>query len=201
MCIRFSTYTVYWHALKHIIMNKSYIYLLISIGTFIIGYVFLKTAYLKTQEVPFLNEIILFVLGTIVTIAITSALLNKQSEVELEKEQRVKIFDLKSSLYFDLINFIEGVIHKKEITAEDLVRLEFLTHKISVIANIEVLKEYASFVRIVKKVSQDTDITKMESKELSLQLNKLCAKIRYDLIIKEKNTAVDLKNLIEDQNN
>ncbi len=83
-------------------MNKSLQYLLISIATFIFGYIFLKTAYFSSQESPFTKEIVLIVLGTIVTIAITSALLNKQSEVELEKEQRVKIFDSKSDLYFDL---------------------------------------------------------------------------------------------------
>ena len=177
-------------------MNKSLQHLVIAIITFVAGYVFLKTAYLSSQNTPFINEIILIILGTIVTIAITSALLNKQSEIELEKEQRVKIFDIKSSLYFELINFIENIILKKKITEKDLINLEFLTHKISVIANNEVLKEYAAFVKIVKKVSRDTDVSKIESKELSLQLNILCTKIRYDLIIKEKNTNVDLTNLM-----
>lgn len=180
-------------------MSKSQQYLLISVITFITGYLFLKTAFFSSQENPFANEIVLIVLGTIATIAITSALLNKQSEVEIEKEQRVKIFDIKSSLYFELINFIEDIILKSKINEKDLIHLEFLTHKISVIANNEVLKEYATFVKIVKKVSKDTNVTKLESKELSVQLNKLCAKIRYDLILKEKNTEVDLKSLIEEK--
>ncbi len=178
-------------------MNKSKQYLLISLFTFIAGYLFLKSAFYSSQDNLFVNEIVLIVLGTLVTIAITSALLNKQSEVELEKEQRVKIFDIKSSLYFELINFIEGVILKSKITEEDLIRLEFLTHKISIIANNEVLKEYATFVKIVKKVSIDVNVTKLESNELSVQLNKLCAKIRYDLIIKEKDTELDYNSLIE----
>ena len=181
-------------------MNKSSKYLLISILTFIFGYVFLKTAYLNTQENPFINEIVLIVLGTIATIAITAALLNKQSEIELEKEQRVKIFDLKSSLYFELIGFIENIILKSEITENDLVHLEFITHKISIIANIEVLKEYAEFVDTFKKASKDKNVSKLESDELSTKLNKLCKKIRYDLIIKEHNIDFDLQKLIKNKN-
>jgi len=177
-------------------MNKSLQYLTVSIITFISGYFFLKSAYYKSIETPFVNEIVLISLGTIVTIAITSALLNKQSEVELEKEQRVKIFELKSSLYFELINFIEGVILKSNISSEDMVHLEFLTHKISVIANPEVLEEYVSFVKVMEKVSIDSNVSKLESNEVSMQLNKLCSKIRYDLIIKEDDKDIDLRKLM-----
>ena len=181
-------------------MNNSIKYLIVSIITFIIGYIFLRTAYLSSTNIPFLNEIILIILGTIVTIAITSALINKQSEIELEKEQRVKIFDIKSSLYFELINFIKEIIVHSEITEKDLIHLEFLTHKISVIANLEVLKEYAHFVATVKKISIDKEVTSLESKELSAQLNKLCLKIRYDLIIKEDNSEEDIQKIIRNTN-
>lgn len=181
-------------------MNKSIKYLILSSFTFIIGYLFLKTAYFSSQENPFANEIVLIVLGTIVTIVITSALLNKQSEVELEKEQRVKIFDIKSSLYFELINFIEKIILKRIISEKDLINLEFLTHKISVIASSEVLREYSNFVTLIKKVSSDTNISKLESDEISAQLNILCAKIRNDLIIEEKKSAFDIKTLHKNKN-
>jgi len=176
-------------------MNKSLKYLIISTITFTFGYFFLRTAYYSSQENPFANEIILIILGTIATIAITAALLNKQSEVELEKEQNVKLFDIKSSLYFELIDFIEEIIVHRKISKKDLIRLDFLTHKISVIANKEVLKEYANFIMLLKKVSSDIDVTRSESIELSIQLNQLCSKIRYDLINKEKHVS-DLKNLI-----
>jgi len=177
--------------------NKSIFYLLISILTFVTGYVFLKLAYYDSSETPFTQEIVLIVLGTIATIAITAALLNKQSEVELEKEQRVKIFDIKSDLYFELINFIEELIRKGEIDKKDMVTLEFLTHKISVIANPEVLKEYSNFVQIVKQTSADTKITTLESDQMSEQLAKLCGKIRYDLINKEKNSEIDVQKIID----
>ncbi len=164
-------------------MKKSILYLLISFLTFIVGYLFLKTSYLASMETPFTQEIILVVLGTIATMAITAALLNKQSEVEIEKEQRVKIFDLKTDLYFQLINSIEKIITAKKISEKDLIILEFLTHKISTLASISVLNEYTKFLSILKKISQDGSVSEEESQNLSRQLAKLCGKIRAELNI------------------
>jgi hypothetical protein len=179
-------------------MKNSTRYLIIALVTFLTGYLFLRLAYYDTGGMPFVQEIILIVLGTIVTMAITAALLNKQSEVELEKEQRVKIFDMKSDLYLNLINFIEKIILKREIGPDDLVSLEFLTHKISIIASKDVLYEYSKFLDIVKKVSRESEITPIESDELSLSLARLCSKIRYDLITGEEEARQAVEDLIED---
>ncbi len=177
-------------------MKNSNLYLIISIITFIVGYIFLKFAYTAVSDYPFVQEIVLVVLGTIVTIAITAALLNKQSEVEMEKEQRVKIFDLKSNLYFELIDFLEKVISKEEINTSDLISLEFLTHKIYTLANMEVLKEYTNFLKTIKESAKDKKINPLESEEIAAALTKLCTKIRYDLISKEDN-HIEIKKLIE----
>jgi len=178
-------------------MNKSSKYLLISLTTFIVGYLFLRFAYSSTYNIPFVQEIVLVVLGTIATIAITAALLSKQSEIEIEKEQRVKIFNLKSNLYFELIGFIEKIILKGKIEKPDLIGLEFLTHKISTIANPEVLKEYSNFINIIKETAIDSEITSLESDELSSGLANLCGKIRYDLISNEKNSDFNIQNIIK----
>ncbi len=178
-------------------MKNSSKYLLVSIVTFLVGYAFLRQAYIDTADLPFAQEIVLLVLGTIATIAITAALLNKQSEVELEKEQRVKIFDLKSETYFGLIDFIEQVIIQGEINPKDLIKLEFLTHKISTIANPAVLEEYSNFIQVVKDSSKDEKISAFESDELSLSLARLCGTIRYDLIANDSNCSLDIQQLIE----
>ncbi len=73
-------------------MKTSTKYFSVALFTFIAGYFFLRYAYNAASEIPFAREMILVVLGTI---AITAALISRQSEVEIEKEQRVKIFDLK----------------------------------------------------------------------------------------------------------
>ena len=178
-------------------MKNSTQYLLISLATFIIGYIYLRFAYSSVQDIPFAQEIVLIILGTIVTIAITAALLNKQSEVEIEKEQRVKIFDLKSNLYFDLIEFIETILKKSEITEKDLVTLEFLTHKISVVANLNVLKAYSDFTKVFKETALDSKINALESDTISAELARLCGAIRYDLINKEEETNIKVQKLID----
>jgi surface polysaccharide O-acyltransferase-like enzyme len=177
-------------------MKTSTKYFSVALFTFITGYLFLRFAYNAASEIPFAQEVILVVLGTIATIAITAALISKQSEVEIEKEQRVKIFDLKSELYLDLISFIESMILKGKLENKDMLHLEFLTHKISVVANIDVLKEYSEFIDIIKKVSSDEKISPLESDEISIKLSQLCGKIRYDLIQKEDQTDVNIESLI-----
>ncbi len=170
-------------------MKDSSKYLLIALSTFICGYVFLRLAYYDSIRVPFVQEVVLIVLGTIATIAITAALISKQSEIELEKEQRVKIFDLKSQLYLELINHIESVISQGKLSKEDRLHLEFLTHKISILAHENVLKEYSSFIDTLNKISHDAVITAFESDEISIKLAKVCVKIRYDLIQHEDNLS------------
>lgn len=177
-------------------MKGSNKYFLLTLVTFIAGYSFLRLAYYQTKAIPFTQEIVLVVLGTIATMAVTAALISKQSEVELEKEQRVKIFDLKSNLYIDLINFIESLILKGKLEDKDLLHLEFLTHKISIVANYKVLKEYTDFIDTMKKISEDARISPLESDEISMKLSLLCGKIRYDLIQREKRIDVNVEKLL-----
>ncbi len=177
-------------------MKHSTKYLLISFLTFIVGYSYLRLAYNTTNEMPFVQEIVLVVLGTIVTVAITAALLSKQSEVEIEKEQRVKVFDLKSKLYFDLIEFIEELLKNEIISEKDMTTLEFLTHKISIIANPSVLKSYNSFLKIVAKTAKDEKITSLESDDLSEGLALLCSEVRYDLMPKGDQQLEEVKKTI-----
>jgi hypothetical protein len=145
---------------------------------------------------PYVQETVLVILGTIATMAVTAALINKQSEVELEKEQRVKIFDLKSELYLELIDLIREIVLKETISKEDLIKLEFLTHKISILASVDVLEEYSDFIETIKKSAQDEKLSGLESDELSMKLANLCGKIRYDLILRDDKSQF-AQNLIK----
>ncbi len=96
-----------------------------------------------------------------------------------------------------MINLIEKIILKNDINNNDIINLEFLTHKISILADVEVLKEYSKFVRIFKKIADYNNISKLESSELSSQLALLCKKIRQDLIIDEKGEKVTIQSLLK----
>lgn len=85
------------------IKNEGLFWAFITLVLFIAGYIFLRLAYHVADELPFSQEWVLIVLGTLVTITLTALLLNKQTEVELKKEERAKFLDLKTSIYFQLL--------------------------------------------------------------------------------------------------
>ncbi len=176
-------------------MKNTIIYIILTLITFIVGFAFLHNAYFASSKNPYAQEIVLIVLGTIATMLITAALLNKQSELELEKEQNLKLFELKSQLYLELIDFFEKIVSKENITSKEMIYIEYLTHKISIIANPEVLKEYSNLIDVLKNATKDNKISSTDSDELSSQLGKLAVKIRYDLIQKDKNIK-EIENII-----
>jgi len=166
-------------------MTQTIKYITLTLITFILGYIFLRTAYYEHMKNPYAQEIVLIVLGTVATILITAALLNKQSELELDKEHHLKIFELKSSIYIDLINFLEKIITKGQVSNNEMIYLEFLTHKISLVANKEVLEEYSNFLDIINKTLDNKLISADDSDEISASLAKLTVKIRQDILIKD----------------
>ncbi len=176
-------------------MTNTSKYILLTLITFIVGFYFLHTAYFASSENPYAQEIVLIVLGTIATILITAALLNKQSELELEKEHHIKIFELKSSIYLDLINFLEKIVTKGNVNDQEMIYIEFLTHKISIVASESVLKEYSNFIDVLKTVTDDSVISETDSDEISLALAKLTVKIRKDLLQNHQD-ELDLENII-----
>ncbi len=181
-------------------MKNNLLYIILTLLTFVVGFIFLHTAYFASTKNPYAQEIVLIVLGTVATILITAALLNKQSELELEKEHHLKVFELKSNLYLELIDFIEKIVNKQKISDDELVYIEFLSHKISIIAHPNVLKEYSNFIDILKNVTLDKTISPKESDELSLQLAKLSVKIREDLLNNENSEEEVEKIIIKNVN-
>ena len=83
----------------HKLTRENFIYMLLSIFLIIGGYWFLRYAYHVADVAPFSQEIVLVILGTIITIFITAILLNKQTEVELKKEENIKFIELKTDIY------------------------------------------------------------------------------------------------------
>ncbi len=163
-------------------MTQTTKYILLTFATFVVGFVFLHSAYYEHTKNPYAQEIVLIMLGTIATILITAALLNKQSELELDKEHHIKIFELKSSIYLDLINFLEKIVTKGSVAKEELIYIEFLTHKISIVASEAVLQEYSNFIDIINKAVDDQLISEADSDAISASLAKLTVKIREDLL-------------------
>ncbi len=164
------------------IKKENLLYMLIATLLFVGGYAFLRYSYKITDNLPFAQEIVLVVLGTIVTILITAILLNKQTEVELKKEENIKFLELKTNIYTQLLEYLEKVMLKNSTSDEDLIRLRFLTHKLAIVASPAVLIQYEKFVHLFIKTTKDHKLEKQETNLLSEELAKLTVKIREDLV-------------------
>ena len=157
--------------------------MLLSAVVFVGGYFFLRLAYHMSDKTPFTQEIILIVLGTLATILITALLLNKQTSVELEKEQSVKFIDLKTHTYEELINTIEEIVIAENINNTQLTKLRFHTHRLAIFASPDVLKEYRNFLDVFDDtIMKDREVSVDDANALSHALAKLTIYIRADLI-------------------
>ena len=161
--------------------NKSLMTLVLTAVTFVVGYAFLRYAYKVTDSFPFTQEIVLIILGTLVTVLITALLLNKQTEVEVEKEQAIKFLDLKTSTYEQLIRRIEDMSMVRDLTEDDLMRMRFITHRLAIFSSPEVLDEYHHFLSVLSDSTEDGNISDDVS-DVSTALAKLTVAIRADLL-------------------
>ena len=161
--------------------TKNIVYLILSLITLIAGYAYIRYAYHVTDSYPFTQEIVIIILGTLATIFITALLLNKQTAVEIEKEQNIRYIELKTETYQQLLNLLEEMSLKENFSNKELIRLQFITHKLAVIASPEVIYEYQSFLSVIKVISDDNSFAG-DMPELHESLSKLTIQIRKDIL-------------------
>ncbi len=167
-------------------MNKlqrdRFIFIGLGIALTVTTYAFLRYSYRLSDNFPFSQEIIAAIMGAIITILITAALLNKQTEVELLKEENLKFLELKSSIYTQLLDYIENFILSESITYKDLIRLRILNQKISFVASSEVLMAFGRFIDFFAEIVEDRKLVEEEVDKLLRLLGDLSIQIRYDLM-------------------
>ncbi|SFV59243.1 hypothetical protein MNB_SM-5-807 [hydrothermal vent metagenome] len=161
--------------------TKQLTYLVLTLLTLIAGYAYLRYAYKVTDSTPFTQEIVLIILGTIATVFITALLLNKQTAVEIEKEQNIRFLDLKAETYEKLLHLIESMAEKNQFNATDITKLQFITHRLAIFASPDVLNEYTNFLNVVSALSVDATFEN-DMQKLSEALEKLTVQIRFDLL-------------------
>ncbi|GIW98685.1 MAG: hypothetical protein KatS3mg111_2018 [Pirellulaceae bacterium] len=171
--------------------------LILSLSVFVFGYIFLRYAYQVADSFPFSQEIVLIVLGTLATIFITALLLQKQTEVELGKEQRIKYLDLKSTTYHQLVTDIQEFVVKGDLTREDLRHLEFLAHRVALVGSPDVLKSYGEFVAGIATAVGDAHLSQMDSDIVSRKLAELTIALRRDLIGELDDRDPEMKAVID----
>ncbi len=174
--------------------------MLMSMIVFVGGYFFLRLAYHMSDRMPFTQEIILVVLGTLATILITALLLNKQTAVELDKEQSVKFIELKTETYRHLIDTLEEIVLSSSVTQADVTRLKFHTHRLAIFASPSVLKEYQNFLQVFHdKIEKDKQVSIEDADLLSIALARLTIYIRADLVGELDEESGETRQQIEQQ--
>ena len=176
--------------------SKNFLYLILSLLTLVSGYVYLRYAYRVTDKTPFTQEIVLIILGTTATVFITSLLLNNQTAVEIEKERRVRFIELKTSTYQQLLDLLEEMSLLKRFSRAEIIRLQFLSHKLAVIASPEVLDEYQRFLEVINRISED-DSFEGDMNKLHQALASLTLRIRRDIIGAEEHSKYSLRQISE----
>lgn len=162
-------------------LTKQFSYLILTLFTLLAGYAYLRYAYKVTDSTPFTQEIVLIILGTIATVFITALLLNKQTAVEIEKEQNIKFLDLKAQTYEKLLDLMEDMASQNQLSDSDITKLQFITHRLAIFASPGVLNEYTNFLNVVSNISQDGTLLN-DTLKLSEALGKLTIQIRFDLL-------------------
>lgn len=174
--------------------------MLMSAVVFIGGYFFLRLAYHMTDKMPFTQEIILIILGTLATILIPAMLLNKQTSVELAKEQSVKFIELKTATYQQLIDTIEEMVQEEDVTQKMLTKLQFHTHRLAIFASPAVLEEYEQFLATLHEGVEDRHVGSKDADAISAALAKLTVYIRADLVgeldTESSHSAREIRNQI-----
>ncbi|WP_296868912.1 hypothetical protein [Thermovirga sp.] len=181
------------------ITRENVMYMVLASALFISGYFYLRYAYKVMDQLPFSQEIVLIILGTIITVLITALLLNKQTEVELRKEESIKFLELKSSIYLKFLDHLEHILLERSASEEDMTKLRFLTHKLAIVASPDVLHEYQKFVEQFIRSTKDKTINPQESDEIAMALAKLTTKIREDLLREEDASSIYSTEEISDQ--
>ncbi|MGK9368547.1 hypothetical protein ACSSWA_06580 [Melioribacter sp. Ez-97] len=175
--------------------------LILSLTAVIIigGYFYFRYTYKITDDIPFAQEITLIVLGTVATVLITAALLNQQTAVEIKKEQSIKFLELKTKVYESLIDLLEEMSLTDNIASEEVIKLQFLTHRLAIVAAPPVLEEYYRFLQVITECTRDRDISD-NYEEIAKALGRLTVQIRADLIgekdIQENYTSKYIEFLI-----
>ncbi len=166
---------------KDALTTKKLVLMLLTAVTVVGGYAFLRYAYGVTDSMPFTQEIVLIILGTVATVLITALLLNQQTAVEIEKEQSIKFIELKTKTYEDLIDRIEAMSLVEQIDCQDLIRLRFIMHRLAIFSSPEVLNEFHNFLAVLTDCVANGTIQD-NGTEISMALASLTIRIRQDLI-------------------
>lgn len=166
-------------------MNSSVKQVILFLSTAVItvfGYLLVRSILDSRGVAPITFELYAALLGVILTALITFALLSKQTQAELNKEESIKFLDLKISVYTELINQVQDIMTKSEITDIDMIEIRLLNQKITYVASVEVLDAFNRFADGFARKARKEKISDKDIDDLLLRLSDVSLAVREDLL-------------------
>ncbi len=145
-------------------------------------YLLFRTMYFSDYAQPFAQETILVLLGAVVTIALTAALLNRQTELELRKEGRVIVLQQRTDIYMSCIEKVAEIVETVRHDAALIDELRVLNHKLAVVASASVVTRFEAVLDGLLAGLSDGALSGQDGEEIMQRVADLTAAMRGDVV-------------------
>lgn len=152
-------------------------------AAFGIGMVFLfRSMYLAEDTLPFAQEMTLIFLGAVVTIILTAALLNRQTDLELRKEGRVIILQQQCDIYMACIEKVAEIVETARHDAKLIDELRVLNHKLAVVASAGVVSSFEQVLESLQSGFADGTLSDGDGERVMNAVADLTIAMRSDVL-------------------
>ncbi len=148
-----------------------------------IGIVFVfRSMYLAEDTLPFAQEMTLIFLGAVVTIILTAALLNRQTDLELRKEGRVIILQQQCDIYMACIEKVAEIVETARHDAKLIDELRVLNHKLAVVASAGVVSSFEQVLESLQSGFADGTLSDGDGERVMNAVADLTIAMRSDVL-------------------
>lgn len=148
-----------------------------------IGIVFVfRSMYLAEDILPFAQEMTLIFLGAVVTIILTAALLNRQTDLELRKEGRVIILQQQCDIYMACIEKVAEIVETARHDAKLIDELRVLNHKLAVVASAGVVSSFEQVLESLQSGFADGTLSDGDGERVMNAVADLTIAMRSDVL-------------------
>lgn len=171
--------------------SRDIAYLVVAVVCGIGIYFMFRTMYMAEEPLPFAQEMTLVFLGGAVTIALTAALLNRQTELELRKEGRVIILQQQCAIYMACIEKVAKIVENIRHDAVLIDDLRVLNHQLAVVASEEVVVRFEAVLDALLSGFADGALSGADGEKVMQSVADLTTAMRSDVL---QNTALTSTN-------
>ena len=171
--------------------SRDLAYLVVAVVCGIGIYFMFRTMYMAEEPLPFAQEMTLVFLGGAVTIALTAALLHRQTELELRKEGRVIILQQQCAIYMACIEKVANIVENIRHDAVLIDDLRVLNHQLAVVASEEVVVRFEAVLDALLSGFADGALSGADGEKVMQSVADLTTAMRSDVL---QNTALTSTN-------